>query len=98
MQSPIINRRIEYLAQLVLDIREVQNDIRMTGDPSLILEYEEEKKVLFEDLEEQAKNLIYILEAYFQDCKDENIPIELSYYKVYRELHNARKQRILFLD
>lgn len=98
MQSPLINKRINYLAQLSLDIREVIQDIRDASDPSLILEFEEEKKVLFDDLDEQAKNLVYILEAYFQDCKINDIPVELVYYKIYREFLSAARQRILFLD
>lgn len=98
MQSPIINKRINYLTELVLDLKEIQSDINNTADPSLILEFEEEKKLLFKELEDQAKNVIILLEAYFEDCKTENFPLDLSYYKVYKELQNARRQRVLFLD
>ena len=87
-----------YLEQLFLDLKEVNTDIGTAGDPSLILEYEEEKKVLYKELEQEAMNALYLLEAYIDDCKTENIPIILEYYKVYRELSNARREQLLHME
>lgn len=78
-----------YIEQLFIDLKEVNDDISVTGDPSLILEYEEEKKVLFDELEDRAKDALYLLEAYIDDCKEQNLPVVLEYYKVFRELKKA---------
>ena len=98
MRSAIIDRRLMYLEQLFIDLKEVNDDIRVAGDPSLILEYEEEKKVLYKELEEQAMNALYLLEAYIDDCKTENLPVVLEYYKVYRELASARREQLLHME
>jgi hypothetical protein len=98
MRSAVIDRRLMYLEQLFLDLKEINDDIRVAGDPSLIMEYEEEKKVLFKDLEEQAMNVLYLLEAYIEDCKTENLPIVIEYYRVLKELSHARREQLLHME
>lgn len=98
MRSSFIDRRLYYLEQLFIDLKEIQADIDASGDPALIYEYEEEKRILFQDLEEHAQDALFILEAYFEDCKENNLPLVLDYYKIYRELDHARRHKILFLE
>jgi hypothetical protein len=87
-----------YLQELFVDIRSIQSDIEVTKDPALIFEYEEEQELLFDELEAHAQDAIFILEAYFQDCKEQNIPVMIEYYRVYRELSNARRLKLLPLE
>jgi hypothetical protein len=87
-----------YLQELFLDIKDINNEIEQTSDPALKFEYEEEKELLFNELEEHAQDALFILEAYFQDCKETNMPIVLEYYRAYRELDRARRFKVLSLE
>lgn len=98
MRSLLIDRRLRYLEQLFIDLNEIQTDIYQTQDPSLKFEYEEEKELLFNDLEMHAQDALFVLEAYFDDCKINNLPVVLEYYRVYRELNNARRLKLLHLE
>ena len=98
MRSSIIDRRLSYLEQLFLDLKDIQNDIELAADPSLKLEYEEDMEALFIDLEENAQDVLFLLDAYFEDCKTENLPIVLEYYKIYKELDCARRFKLLSLE
>ncbi len=98
MRSSLIDRRLRYLEQLFIDLREIQTDIYQSQDPSLRFEYEEEKELLFDDLEMHAQDALFVLEAYFEDCKNNNLPVVLEYYRVYRELNNARRLKLLHLE
>ncbi len=98
MRSAIIDRRLMYLEQLFIDLKEIQDDINITGDPALILEYEEDKEVLYNDLEDHAQDALFLLEAYIEDCKAEQIPIVLEYFRVFKELDRARRFKLLHLE
>lgn len=98
MRSNLIDKRLRYLEQLFVDLKEIQDDINISIDPALKMEYEVDKEVLFDDLEEQAFNVLYLLEAYFEDCKEHNLPTDLEYFKIYRELTNARRLKILSME
>lgn len=98
MRSSIIDRRLRYLEQLFIDLKEIQNDINMSIDPSLKLEYEEDKNVLFDDLEDHAQDALFLLEAYLQDCKEQNYPVVLEYYRVFQELDRARRFKLLHME
>lgn len=91
MRSAVIDRRLLYLEQLFVDLKEIQNDIELSHDPSLKMEYEEDKKVLYEDFEDHAQDALFLLEAYIEDCKTESLPITLEYYRVYNELKKHRE-------
>lgn len=98
MRSNLIDNRLMYVYQLLLDLKEVSRDISSTSDPALIYEYEEEFKVLIDDLNDHEQDLMFVLEAYLQDCKDSKIPILLEYYKIYKELSNERRFRLRYLE
>ena len=98
MRSSIIDRRLLYLEQLFVDMKEIQTDIGLSHDPALKMEYEEDIRVLYEDFEDHAQDALFLLEAYIDDCKTEQIPIVLEYYRVYRELDNARRLKLLHMD
>lgn len=98
MRSAIIDRRLMYLEQLFIDLKEIRDDISVTNDPALIMEYEEDANVLMNDLEDHAQDVLFLLDAYMEDCKNENLPIILEYYKIYKELNCARRLKILHLE
>lgn len=98
MRSSIIDKRLRYLEQLFIDLKEIQDDINMSIDPSLKLEYEEDKTVLYNDLEDHAQDALFLLEAYIEDCKEQNIPVVLEYYRIFKELDLARRFKLLHLE
>ena len=98
MRSAIIDRRLKYLEQLFIDLKEVQADINSSQDPALISEYEEERTVLFEDMEDNAQDVLFLLDAYLEDCKEQSLPVVLEYYKVHKELSYARRFKLLHLE
>ena len=98
MRSAIIDRRLMYLEQLFIDLKEIQDDINIAGDPALIMEYEEEKEALYDELEDHAQDALFLLEAYIEDCKTEQLPITLEYYRVYKELERVRKFKLLHME
>jgi len=91
MRSSIIDRRLMYLEQLFVDLKEVQTDIGLSHDPALKMEYEEDMRVIYDDFEDHAQDALFLLEAYLDDCKVERIPIVLEYYRVYNELKKHRE-------
>lgn len=98
MRSSIIDKRLHYLQQLFINLEEIQDDINAAHDPSLKFEYEEDKEVLFNDLEDHAQDALFLLEAYLEDCKIENLPVVLEYYRIYQELDRARRFKLLHLE
>jgi len=98
MRSSLIDRRLMYLEQLFVDLKEIQTDINAASDPALVYEYEQDKEVLFNDLEDHAQDALFLLESYFQDCKEHNLPIVLEYYKIFKELDHVRRFKLLHLD
>lgn len=98
MRSAVIDKRLRYLEQLFTCLKEIDSDIEVAGDPALKMEYEEEKDVILDDLEDHAQNALFLLEEYFKDCKEHNIPVVLEYYKVFKELDCVRKFKLLHLE
>ena len=98
MRSSVIDRKLRYLEELFIDLKEINYDISLTGDPSLLLEYEEEKIVVFDEIEDHAQDALFLLEAYIDDCKTENLPIVLEYFRVYKELDIARRYKLLSME
>lgn len=98
MRSSIIDRRLLYLEQLFVDLKEIQDDIDSSYDPSLKMEYEEDKKALYDDFEDHAQDALFLLEAYISDCKEQQIPIVLEYYRVFKELDNVRRFKLLHME
>jgi len=84
-----IHRKIELLGQVMDDIKEVETAIQLTTDPSLLKEYKDERRELICELDEIGNRCIVLLEAYVQDCKDNDIPVYLDYFRVLTELKKA---------
>ena len=98
MRSSVIDRKLRYLEELFIDLKEINYDISLTGDPSLLLEYEEKKIVVFDEIEDHEQDALFLLEAYIDDCKTENLPIVLEYYRVFKELDIARRYKLLSME
>ena len=89
MFSPMIHKRIEHLGQVISDLKSCEDYLQRTSDPALIQEITEERNQLADELDMVGRNCIKVLQAYMEDCKDQNIPVFLDYYRVYRALLNA---------
>lgn len=90
MYNQIVHSKIELLGQVIADIRDIELAISIVDDPSLIMEYQKERNDLIEELNSVSDRCLVIIEAYMEDCKDQQIPIFLDYYRVYRELKRAQ--------
>jgi hypothetical protein len=86
MYSPLIHRRIEYLSSIITRLKECTENIEVAGDPSLIMELEEERQGIAVEMVDAGQHCITLLEAYLDDCKTENIPVFLDYWRVYKAL------------
>lgn len=89
MYNKNIHNRIEQLGQVISDLKSCESEMRAASDPALVSELQEELNELALELDYVGKNCIKILEAYFEDCRQDNIPIFLDYKRVYNELKNA---------
>ena len=89
MFSNMIHKRIEHLGQVISDLKGCEEDIQFTSDPSLRHELTEERNQLAEELDMVGRNCISVLEAYMEDCKENDIPIYMDYARVLFALRNA---------
>lgn len=89
MYSPMIHKRIEHLGQVINDLKSCETDIQFTSDPALKHELNEERNQLAEELDMVGRNCISVLEAYMEDCKENDIPVFLDYWRVLSALRNA---------
>lgn len=89
MFNQMIHNKIQLMGEVINDLRGCENDIELTSDPSLIQEFNEEKERLIVELDEVGQNCIKVLEAYMEDCKRENIPVYIDYWRVLVALKNA---------
>jgi hypothetical protein len=89
MYNTSIHKRIEHLGQVINDLKSCEADIQFTSDPSLKHELNEERNQLAEELDMVGRNCISVLEAYMEDCKDNDIPVFLDYWRVLVALRNA---------
>lgn len=89
MYSDLIHRRIERLGNAIADVKEAEIQLQNVNDPALIAEYEEELREYIQELEEVGNDMIILLEAYVEDCKEEGLPVYLDYYRVLTELKKA---------
>lgn len=86
MYSPLVHARIERVGLIIERIKELDNEFDILDDESEFESYEEEREALVDELDEAGGECLILLESYFQDCEDENIPVYLDYYRVYRAL------------
>lgn len=91
MYDPKILNKITLLSYVIDDIKDLEEDMRHTQDPSLIIEYKQEMKELITELNEVSTRCIVLLEEYLDDCKKTNEPVCLDFYRVFKELSKARK-------
>lgn len=89
MYDPIIYNKIALLGHVIDDIKQLEADMVVTTDPSLLLEYKEEMHYLVEELNSVSFRCIALLEIYLDACKETNEPVLLDYYRVYKELSKA---------
>jgi len=84
-----IDSKIELLGHVIQDLKDIELAISIAADPSLLHEYETERKVLVQELNEVSSRCIVLLEAYMEDCKSQQIPPYLNYFRVLRELRRS---------
>lgn len=89
MYNKSIHSKIEVLGQVISDIKEIEYEMQITNDPSLIEDLTEEKNELIMELDMIGVKCITLIEAYMEDCKDNDYPIFLDYYRVLKELKKA---------
>lgn len=89
MYSPLVHKRIERLGIAINDVKSCENDMMEASDPALIQELREELIELLKELDDVGEDCIIILEAYVEDCKEQNIPYYLDYVRVLKELRKA---------
>lgn len=90
MYDPIVLNKIQLLSYVIEDIKELEEDMKYTEDPSLLLQYREDMRELIAELNEVSSRCIALIEIYLQECKETNEPVCLDFYRVYRELNKAR--------
>ena len=93
--SPLVHRKIEYLGDIITDLKMLDEELESTNDVGLRFELEEEKDELLKMFDEAANDCLVILEAYMDDCKEQGIPVYLDYKRVLRELKNAKRLGII---
>jgi hypothetical protein len=84
-----VDNKIELLGHVIADLKDMELAISIVNDPALIMEYEIERKALIQELNEVSERCVVLIEAYMQDCKEQNIPPYLNYYRVLRELRRS---------
>lgn len=89
MYNKTIHSKIELLGQVISDLKSCEADIEVTTDPALRSEYEEERLLIAEELDEVGNRCIKIIEAYIEDCKDNDIPVYLDYVRVLKALKGS---------
>lgn len=86
MQTPERTDRIETFGELVLELNR-WNEITEYGDN---LSYIESKFMeTLDAIREYRTYLLQDLDTYFIECKKDQIPIDLSYYRIYNQLKEA---------
>lgn len=91
MYDSAIFNKIQLLSYVIDDIKQLDHDMKETTDPALLMEYREEMKSLVEELNSVTGRVLTLLEVYLNGCKETNEPINLDYYRVYKELSRAVK-------
>lgn len=89
MYNHSIHSKIELLGQVITDIKEIEYEMQIVNDPSLLEDLIEEKNELIEELDMVGMKCITLIEAYMQDCKDNDYPVYLDYFRVLKELKKA---------
>lgn len=89
MYDPVIYNKITLLSYVIDDIRDLEEDMKGTSDPQLLMEYKQEMRELVTELNEVSSRCIVLLQEYLEECKKNDEPIMLDFYRVYKELSKA---------
>lgn len=82
----LIISHIEETNTIIGNIREFQELILNVTDPALKLIYEDDIKKEGEEFDKICQNLKFLLRNYMKDCKQDGTPININFYRVYKEL------------
>jgi hypothetical protein len=86
MQTPDRTIRIETFGELVLELNYWHDISDESGD----IQYAESKFLeTLEAIRDYREYLINDLDIYFQECKATGTPIDLSYYRIYKQLNES---------
>ena len=91
MNCPPIDSKIALLGYVITDLNDIELAISVVDDPALIHEYEQDRTALIKELIEVSNRCIILLEAYMQDCKEQNLPPYINYFRILRELRRSIK-------
>lgn len=91
MHDVAIYNKVLLLSYVIDDIKHLETEMAGTIDPSLMVEYREEMRGLVEELNVVSVRCIELLEVYLKDCREQDEPISLDYYRIYKELSKAKK-------
>lgn len=89
MYDAALFNKITLLSYVIDDIRELDEAMKATQDPSLLIEYKQEMRELVTELNEVSERVLVLVEEYMKECNDNDEPINLDYYRVYKELRRA---------
>ena len=90
MYDEKILAKIRLLGYVIDDVKDLDNAILQTSDPSLLMEYKQEMRGLIKELNEVSFRVIDLLDEYLANCKETGEPISLDYYRVWKELTKAK--------
>jgi hypothetical protein len=90
MYDEKILAKIRLLGYVIDDVKDLDNAISQTSDPSLLMEYKQEMRGLITELNEVSFRVIDLLDEYLADCREKGSPISLDYYRVWKELSKAK--------
>jgi protein subunit release factor A len=85
--AELIISHIEETNYIIGNIREFQELILNVSDPHLKILYEEDVQSETKQLMKVCENLRFLLTNYINECNQFNRPIDINFYRVYKELH-----------
>jgi len=90
MYDEKILAKIRLLGYVIDDVKDLDNAILQTSDPSLLMEYKQEMRGLIKELNEVSFRVIDLLDMYLANCKETGEPVSLDYFRVWKELTKAK--------
>lgn len=90
MYDEKILAKIRLLGYVIDDVKDLDNAILQTSDPSLLMEYKQEMRGLIKELNEVSFRVIDLLDMYLANCKKTGEPVSLDYFRVWKELTKAK--------
>lgn len=84
--AELIIAHIEETNDIIGNIREFQELINNVSDPSLKILYEEDITLESKQLMKVCQNLKLLLTNYLIECEQNNRPVDINFYRVFKEL------------